>query len=175
MGGPDSEPSPAPHCGYSEGRGAFLGLETEWEEAPPVSESHQLLSWFPGAQARVLWELPCECLEVGLVWGPDLIRLCCSDPGDLRYRTTSVITPCLASLSGPQLSPLLNGCVRVMVAVLPGAWLQECQLMRDTSPGCMHCPCWLQCPGPLDGGWSAWLRHPALSGTQINETVRIRG
>lgn len=133
------------------------------------------VSWFPGAQARVLWELPCQCLEVGLVWGLDLIPLCCSDPGDLRYRTSSVITPCLAALSGPQLSPLLNGCVRVMVAVLPGAWLQECQLVRDTSPGCMHCPCWLQCPGPLDGWWSAWLRHPALSGTQINETVRIRG
>lgn len=39
------------------------------------------VSWFPGAQARVLWELPCQCLEVGLVWGLDLIPLCCSDPG----------------------------------------------------------------------------------------------
>lgn len=45
MGGPDSEPSPAPHCGYPEGRGAFLGLETEWEEAPPVSE---LVPWSLG-------------------------------------------------------------------------------------------------------------------------------
>ena len=49
---------PPPHCGYPEGRDAFLGLETEGEEASPVSESHQLLIWFPRAQARVLWGLP---------------------------------------------------------------------------------------------------------------------
>lgn len=50
-----------------------MGLETEGEKAFPVSESHQLLSWFPRAQARVPWRLPCQCLEIGLLWGPDLI------------------------------------------------------------------------------------------------------
>lgn len=139
MSGPDPTPGPLPpHCGYPEGGGAFLGLETEWEEASPGSESRWLLSWFPspgrGPRGPSLptsrgWTR----FEAGpnppLLWGP-------WGP-EIRVRLSHSTLFCL-SLWASVVSAAKWVCRhddRCPASSGPGAWLRECRLVKDTTPG----------------------------------------
>lgn len=174
-----------PPCEHFDGRGAFLGLETEGEGAFPVSESHQLLSWFPRTQARVPWRLPCQCLEVGLLWGPDLIPFVAGTLGDLGYRSSSVTAPCLSLSLWVSVVPAAEWVCRgddsllclwswgLASRVFPceghqsghGPWERDCARQPVCTVGAGF--------GVL-GPWTG-AGQPGSSGTQINEMMRVWG